>query len=78
MGMAAEIPVTRCFPAFRDPERTGLVRWLAEGMKSTLDDQAFEEQGKIRIWKMLLPPNLPPKISRRAARIRGENNCPKV
>jgi hypothetical protein len=48
MGMAAEIPVTRCFPAFRDPERTGLVRAVAEGMKSTLDKQGFEQQGKIR------------------------------
>jgi len=78
MGMTAEIPVTRCFPAFRELERTGLVRQLAEGMKSTLDKQGFEKQGKIRIWKMLLPPILPPKNSRHVARIRGENNCQKL
>jgi len=77
MGMAAEIPVTRCFLAFRDSERTGLVRWLAEGMESTMDKQGFEKQGKIRSWKMMLPPNLPPKNSRHAARIRGESNCPR-
>jgi prophage regulatory protein len=39
-------------------------------MKSTLDNEGFEQQGKIRRWKMVLPPNLPPKNSRHVARIR--------